>query len=112
MPEMIFLSQNDAPTAPLALMGKKLACLQIASVLHAASVCRGRAHDASSKGKSRPLSSKDTTSYAGSGNHGFATLQLKHCRLKCPVFHRYLSNRQHTAYHLYIICSLHRLASR
>ena len=57
MPEVNFYVANDGPTAPL--MAKSWLALQIASVLHAASVV-GRAHDASSKGKTRPLSSKDT----------------------------------------------------
>ena len=67
MPEMISML-NDAPTAP---NGKKLACLQIASVLHAASVV-GRANSSSLKGKTRPLSSKDTTASSALETIAFA----------------------------------------
>ena len=84
MPEMISMS-NEAPTAPNC---KKLACLQIASVLHAASSVVRRAHDATSKGKTRPLSSKDTTASSHPALEIIALCMQPGTAAESALFHR------------------------
>ena len=73
----------------LHLMAKSwLACKLLVSYMPLAwSV--GRAHDASSKGKNGPLSSKDTTASSHPALEIIAFAAASHWRLKVALFHRY-----------------------
>ena len=77
-----------------------LACKLLVSYMPLACVV-GRAHDASSKGKHTVLYLRKVILPL----HPHPALEIMalcsfaawHCRLKASLFHRYLSNRQHTA---------------
>ena len=93
---------------------KKLACLQIASVLHAASVVVGRAHDASSKGKTRPLSSKDTTAPSHPALEIIAFAAASHWGEKWLWFHRYsqTDSIRNTIFTLTVVASCRKTQQR